>query len=466
MLSTLPKRRLRENVVLVAYGGGKDSSYSLAFCRAVQLMVFANQGETFRLRSVTNRHTAMPRAVMDNIDRAYRALRIPDDPDCEALLVDGDEVKPFQVDEVLAAPVIARNRVDLLMTGHRTAAESRPTFCNACNLSMVNSFGVAAAYDGGVDVIVTGDSPEEQRAYYLWVNRLTRHYGRNPAPSKETGFRRFLEKADDLAQVYFTGILGPDSAAEVESRRVTHEVPRALTFFSIYEDTRYSAAEHWHLLNDYLGFVFDELAFSFTESDCGAPTLMAHLRGLKCERLYRRSYAEGLAEYVGFALGLMRRKEFPERLIERMRARYADEDSINRMRAKANDFAREAFALGEDQLVCMLYSPFPGRGEGLEAYLAAEQPDLAAVAAEIHALLDETAESGDDRDLVTRLEELSGLGLERLRTLYRSPAIPGRGTHANGDLVGAILAGDPHKAVIPTRHAPGGPVVHELISGR
>jgi hypothetical protein len=29
-------------------------------------------------------------------------------------------------------------------------------------------------------------------------------------------------------------------------------------------------------------------AFSFTESDCANPTLMAHLRGLKCERLYGR----------------------------------------------------------------------------------------------------------------------------------------------------------------------------------
>ncbi|MGC7100194.1 hypothetical protein ACPZ19_36400 [Amycolatopsis lurida] len=465
LLAVLPKRRLQDNAVLVAYGGGKDSSYSLAFCRAVQLMVYAEKGETFRLRTVTNRHAGMPRAVMENIDRAYRALRIHEDPGCEALLVDGDEVKPFRADEALAPQVVARNRVDLLMTGHRTFAEPRPTFCNACNLSMVNSFGAAAAHDGGVDVIITGDSPAEQRSYYLWVNRLARSYGQNLDKSAESGFRRFLEKADDLAQAYFTDIFGPDAEAEIDDRRVTHDVPHELRFFSIYDDTRYSASGHWHLLNDHLGFVFDDLAFSFTESDCGTPTVMAHLRGLKCERLYRRSYREGLAEYVEFALELMRRKEFPERLIDTMRERYADDRDGERMRAKANAFALDAFGLTEPQLICMVYSPFPGRGERLDGYLEAEQPELFPRAGEIHALL-AAPDTEDGGELAARLESCSGLGLDRLRVLYRSPPASPAGPADGKDLMGAILAGDPHKAVIPTRHAPDGPVVHELISGR
>ncbi|AXB42536.1 hypothetical protein [Amycolatopsis albispora] len=465
LLAVLPKRRLQDNAVLVAYGGGKDSSYSLAFCRAVQLMVYAEKGETFRLRTVTNRHAGMPRAVMENIDRAYRALRIPEDPDCEALLVDGDEVKPFRAGEALAPQVVARNRVDLLMTGHRTFAEPRPTFCNACNLSMVNSFGAAAAYNGGVDVIITGDSPAEQRSYYLWVNRLARSYGENLDKTGESGFRRFLEKTDDLARAYFTDIFGPDAEAEIDRRRVTHDVPRELRFFSIYDDTRYSASEHWNLLNDYLGFVFDDLAFSFTESDCGTPTIMAHLRGLKCERLYRRSYRDGLGEYVEFALNLMRRKEFPERLIDTMRERYAGDHSGERMRAKANAFALDAFGLTEQQLICMVHSPFPGRGERLEAYLEAEQPDLLPRVADIHELLGAPdAEPGGE--LAERLERCSGLGLDWLRTLYRSPAPRPAGLTGGKDLMGEILAGDPHKAVIPTRHTPDGPVVHELISGR
>ena len=44
---------------------------------------------------------------------------------------------------------------------------------------------------------------------------------------------------------------------------------------------------------------------------------------------------------------------------------------------------------------------------------------------------------------------------------------PLRRTGRDGtDVIDVVLADDPHKAVIPTRHAPDGPAVLELISGR
>jgi 3'-phosphoadenosine 5'-phosphosulfate sulfotransferase (PAPS reductase)/FAD synthetase len=84
--------RLDDNVVLVAYGGGKDSTYTLAFVRMMQLLLHERHGSTFRLRAATNRHAGMPKAVMDNIDRVYRALCFGEDPACTALLVDDEEV--------------------------------------------------------------------------------------------------------------------------------------------------------------------------------------------------------------------------------------------------------------------------------------------------------------------------------------------------------------------------------------
>ena len=466
--AVLPHQRLADNIVLVAYGGGKDSSYMLAFVRALQLIVFDRHGTTFKLRAVTNRHAGMPRAVMENIDRAYRALAIAGDPDCEALLVDGSEVKPFRRDEPLAPQVVARNRLDLLMTGHRTFGEARPTFCNACNLSMVNSFGLAASHGSDVNVIITGDSRGEQRAYYLWVNRLALRFGRREKRAGEAGFRGFLKTTNDIAHAYFTDIYGPDADDEVTERRVAHDVPSALRFFSIFDDTHYASSNHWQLLTGYLGFQFDELAFSFTESDCANPTLMAHLRGLKCERLYGRSYGEGLEEYVRFAAWLMQQKEFPARLIETMRERYAGADAAERMRAMANGFAKDAFGLSEEQLVCMVYSPLAGHGERLHEYLEREHPSLAPQVHDAHALLgSQTTPAGlAERRLAAGLERVSGLKLERLRTLYRSPTISLAPDDGKANLVGAILAGDPHKQIIQTRRAPGGPVVREQLSGR
>jgi len=240
-------------------------------------------------------------------------------------------------------------------------------------------------------------------------------------------------------------------------------VPERLRFFSIYSDTAYSSRDHLELLTGFLGFQFDDLAFSFTESDCGNPALMAHLRGLKCERVFQRSYDEGLAEYVKFALALMAKKDFPPELIEQMRLRYEEPGAAARMRAVAGAYALETYGLTEDQLICMAYSPFAGHGAGLDTFLSREHPALAGRAADVHTLL--AGPDGDDAELAAALLEVSGLELTQLRVLYSSPVkqLSGEG---GTEVIDAVLAGDPHKAVIRTRHSAAGPHTLELISGR
>ncbi|MDQ1740226.1 MAG: hypothetical protein QOE53_1878 [Pseudonocardiales bacterium] len=452
--------QLERNLVMVAYGGGKDSSYTLAFVRAMQLLLLQTHGSTFRMRVATNRHAGMPHAVMANIDRGYQALGLPADPDCELLLIDGAEVSIFDVDTPQRDSVITRNRLDILMTGHRTFADGRPTFCNACNLSVVNAFGVAASYGDGADLIITGDSQQEQRQYTLWVGRLARRLNPDRAATG-TGLGRLLSTVDGIAQEYFADIHGSQAVDAIAERRVSHDVPDRLRFFSIYDDTEYASGDHMELLTGFLGFEFHDIAFSFTESDCGNPALMAHLRGLKCERVYQRSYAEGMQEYVDFALGLMRSKDFPPQLVEMMRTRYAGPDAATRMRRSAEDYARETFALTEEQLVCMVYSPFAEKGAGLSRFLIQEHPGLAEQVDALSALL--AGDSPDDQELVDELCRISGLSLPQLRVLYRSSL---RGSGGPTDAIDAVLVGDPHKALITTRFSKQGPAALEQISGR
>ncbi|HEX8304779.1 MAG TPA: hypothetical protein VF612_07865 [Jatrophihabitans sp.] len=453
--------QLERNLVMVAYGGGKDSSYTLAFVRTMQLLLLQAHGSTFRMRVATNRHAGMPRAVMENIDRGYRALGLPGDPDCELLLIDGAEVSIFDVDSPQRESVVTRNRLDILMTGHRTFADGRPTFCNACNLSVVNAFGVAASYGDGADLIITGDSQQEQRQYTLWVGRLARRLNPDRAATG-TGLGRLLSTVDGIAQEYFADIHGPQAVDAIAERRVSSDVPERLRFFSIYDDTEYASGDHMELLTGFLGFQFHDIAFSFTESDCGNPALMAHLRGLKCERVYQRSYAEGMQEYVDFALGLMRSKDFPPQLVELMRTRYAGPDATNQMRRSAEDYAHETFALTEEQLVCMVYSPFAEKGAGLSRFLNQEHPGLADQVDAISALL--AGESSDDEQpLAGELCRISGLSLSQLRVLYRSSL---RGSGSATDAIDAVLVGDPHKALITTRFSKQGPAALEQISGR
>lgn len=462
LLAALPDAdRLDRNLVMVAYGGGKDSSYTLAFVRTMQLLLLSQHGATFRMRVATNRHAGMPRAVLENIDREYRALRLPGDPDCELLLIDGDEVSVFDVDSPQREAVVRRNRLDILMTGHRTFADGRPTFCNACNLSVVNAFGVAASYGAGADLIITGDSQQEQRQYTLWVGRLARKL--NPdRPATGTGLGRLLSTVDGIAQGYFADIHGAESVDAIAERRVSHDVPERLRFFSIYDDTEYASGDHMELLTGFLGFEFDDIAFSFTESDCGNPALMVHLRGLKCERVYQRPYAEGMQEYVDFALGLMRSKDFPPQLVEQMQARYAGPDATAQMRRAAEAYALETFGLTEEQLVCMVYSPFADKGAGLSQFLSQEHPPLAERIEAVRALLAD--ELGQDDELAAELQRISALTLAQLRVLYRS-SLRGSGAGAT-DAIDAVLVGDPHKAVIRTRFSKHGPETVEQISGR
>ncbi|MFJ4340512.1 PqqD family protein [Streptomyces sp. NPDC088915] len=455
-----PHGGVRDSTVLVGYGGGKDSSYTVAFVRAVQLFAARRDGTLFTLRSATNRHAGMPRAVMENIDRTYRALGMYDDPSCELLLLDGGRIRPFRHDLPADPAVTARNRADILMTGHRTAAQARPTFCNACNLSMANSFGLAAAHGRGADLIVTGDSREEQRDYAVWINRLGRQVGHDPRARRRTGFPRVLGALDTVSRAYARTIHGE---ATPEDPGVHADVPADLSFFSIFEDTPYDSGSHWELLTEFLGFRFDDLAFSFTESDCANPALMAHLRGLTCEHVYGRSYDDGMDEYVSFALRLMRRKDFPQRLIDRMAERYAGTPARAAVRDAVERFAAEAYDLTPQHLVCLVHAPFTARGQRLSAFLRAEHPELAAAEPALRALLAAPADepvTGPDLELAASLEEISGLTLPQARRLYADDR-PG-----SGALVNRILEDDPHKELISTRHSADGPTVHELLSGR
>lgn len=459
LLAALPdSKNPANNRVLLAYGGGKDSSYMVAYVRYIQGLIWQQHGSTFQLRISTNRHAAMNSSVMENIDRVYRALQIHDDDFTECLVTDGLQIRHFDRHLPMPDSVRQQNRNDVLMNGHRFRADARSTFCNACNLSMVNSFGLAAHFEGGVDVIITGDSPQEQIAYLAWARHLSRLFNA-PVADKTRGFSGFLQTLDGVAERYFADIYGADQVTP--AHRITWQLERDPLFFNIYQDTAYEAGAHWALLTEFMHFRFDELMFSFSESDCGNPTLMAHIRGLRAETLMQRSYAEGIREYVRFALGLMEQKDFPPQLIAEMAARYQDDAAIERARQRAAEFAEQAFGLNEAQLVCMIYSPFIAQGHQLNAWL--QQLNEAPDEQSIRALL---CGDSDDVLLAQQLEQLSGLTVAQLRQCWRSAQVSSLLDGSRGDALSRVLRFDPHKAVIQVNNGALQDIVTEVVSGR
>ncbi|WLG89582.1 hypothetical protein [Pseudomonas cucumis] len=452
---------LADYKLMVAYGGGKDSSYTVSLIRAVQLHLNVLHGRTFFLRIANMRHAGVPDAVMANIDRVYRALHLYDDPRVEMLVVDHQQIRPFERHLPFPEQVRAMNRFDVLMNGHRTAGDGRPTFCNSCNLAVADFYGRAAWWQGGVDAVVTGDSRKEQKHYFTWIMRLAQRLGLNVDECRRQGFRGLLQALDGVAQVYFVELFGEGFDEQRAERRVASGSESAdPDFISIYDLVSYRVEDHWELITEFLDFRFEELAFSFTESDCANPMLMAHFRGLKAQYVQGRHYHDGISEYLELAQGLMRKKEMPQRLIDLAMSAYAGAEGKDARRALANRFASEAFGLDETQLTCLQFAPFVDRGRELSSFITACHPQRLADLEDLHLVL---AGSRHDSALSLWLNQVSGLPLPALRSLYAHQQID---FDSDSSLIARVRAGDPHKGRI-TRFDPAtGENVVELVSGR
>ncbi|WP_442113966.1 hypothetical protein [Pseudomonas sp. NUPR-001] len=447
--------------LLVAYGGGKDSSYTVSLIRAVQLQLNVLHGQTFQLRIANMRHAGVPDAVMANIDRVYRALNLYDDERVEVLVVDHQQIRPFE--RTLPFPQAVRdiNRFDVLMNGHRTAGDGRPTFCNSCNLAVADFYGRAAWWQGGVNAVVTGDSRKEQKHYFTWIMRLAERLGLDVATCRREGFRGLLQALDGVAQHYFVELFGEGFDQQRAERRVASGSASAdPQFISIYDLVSYRVDDHWELITEFLDFRFEELAFSFTESDCANPMLMAHFRGLKAQYVQGRSYHQGIDEYLELAKALMHKKEMPERLIQLALAPYRDAQGKDARRALANRFAAEAFGLDECQLICLQFAPFVDRGRALSRYITLCHPQRLGDVQRLHQVL---AGDLEDPALSLWLNQVSGLPLTAVRSLYAHDLID---FNSDRSLIARVRAGDPHKGRITHQDPVSGAQVVELVSGR
>ena len=125
LLNLLGDEDISQKTVLLAYGGGKDSSFAVGFVRLMQLIILHENKRTFRLRVATNRHSGVLKPVLNNIDRVYKKLKMYNDPLVELLLIDGANVSLFDSNTPIPDQIINRNRKDILMTGHLCHGEAR-----------------------------------------------------------------------------------------------------------------------------------------------------------------------------------------------------------------------------------------------------------------------------------------------------------------------------------------------------
>ena len=449
--------------VLVAFGGGKDSAFALAIIRMLQLLHFEKNRDVFHLRVATNRHPGMPRAVLMNIDRAYKSLEMYADPACELLMVDGDDIRPFDVTQSISHHSRETARISVLLTGHQTQGNGRPTFCNQCNLDLARFFSLLLSSPGASQLLVTGDSSSELRAYYAWMSHAAKRVG-IPRTEGAKSLPEMLTTLNVLHHKYADelGTPSPPSVADTS-------VLQSPEFFRLFSFITYRAEDHWALLTEFLGFTFDDVAFSFTETDCGNPSLMAHIHGLKYERLLGRSYTEGINQYAEYGIALMERKQFPEHLIQAMKDRYTSAGAIEATREQMAAYAFDAFGITNEQLICMVFSPFTASARHLERYLSSEQRTLLEHIEPIKRIL--RGDAGESVSgpswLSSRLVEISGLDLYRLQYLFSIQVDPAVAISQGGQTVlSALFDGDPHKRRVVMPSADSGENEQQWLSGR
>lgn len=448
--------------VLVAFGGGKDSAYTVAMLRAAQLSIAGRSPTTFKLRVANMRHAGMTSAVMDNIHRCYSALFLHDDPRVELLVVDHQYVQAFEPDLPFSSAGREQNRSDMLLSGHLTAGDARTTFCNACYLSMAECLGRAAHWGDGVSAVVSGESLKEQKQYATWITRLARRNGQSVERWHALDFNQAISTLDSVGRAYYRELYGEESMPMdfMLKPSAFPNTSRGPAFLAVTDLIGFRTEEHWALLTDFLGFRFDDLAFSFSESDCANPLLMAHMRGLRAQFVQGRDYAEGIAEYLVLGAEMMRRKRMPKRLIQQALAAYDGPDKIEARRTLAAGYAQEAFGLNEAQLVCLLFAPFADEGAQLEAFLRACHPGMLVAQADLHKAL--SGQPAPDQ-VVQWLVDVSGLSLQGLQNLYARARVD---FADDSSIIARVRASDPDKAWVTTVDQVTGEPLAERVSGR
>lgn len=449
--------RLSQFKVLVAHGGGSTSGQCLAMVRAAQLSLAVRYPATFMLRVATYRHSGMGCEVMANIERGYAALSLHDDPRVELLVVDDQQVQAYDPLAPLSAATRLRNRTDLLVAGHLGSGDSRGSLCHGCYLGRADFYQRVTAWNGGVHALVSGQPPNRLRRYLAWGRRAARHAGLGTGSSEGEGGDTLLEVVSQVGEAYYRQLYGE----KLSLRRLPR--PRrkpCVVRVDMHDLLAAAPQEHWRLLVEFLGFRFSAQAMGFSETACANPLLMAHLRGLCAEQVQRRSYADGVAEYLAAARQLMLRKGSPEHLVELMLSAYDDPHKLQERRALAQEHARAGYQVDEDQLVCLLYAPFVDSGRQLPSYLQHCHPQRVDSLALLHQVLQGTR---NDEGLARWLTEVSGLPMPALRRLYGQRGAYGPGPQT---LIARLRASDPDGARVPTLDPATGTISMQRVCGR
>ena len=391
--------------VLIAHGGGEVSSYTLAMLRAAQLTIAGRTPKTFQLRVATLRYAGMTQATLETLNQGYSALFFHDDPRVELLMVENQDVQPFNHQRPASSAARAVSQRNMLLMGHLTSGDIRATLCNDTYLAFGDFYQRVSTWSGGVHAMVSGDSPRKQSQYLAWLKKTASATGLDFAPGKPMSLTGLFARMEEWSVACYRDLYGEHYVGPEGPGRGGH---RHLAYIGIADLLDDVDVPRSTLLSGFLAHKPDPLDFHFSHPAYPNPLLMAHLHGLQAQCLRELSYEHGVESFVRQAMGYMHRQQIPTELI----AEASSQDG----RVLSTTYAQEFFGLDEGQLTCLLFAPFIHHGERLEGFLRQCHPGMLVALPELHKAL----QGKPAADMLQQwLVDTSGLPLPLLQHVYR-----------------------------------------------
>ncbi|MEG0859916.1 MAG: hypothetical protein RSD81_22900 [Pseudomonas sp.] len=414
--------RIKDLRLMFIFDARQPSAQALACLRAAQLSIAARSPGTFQLRVATAWQAGMSPTAEANIDSTFSRLFMHDDPRVDLLVLDAGQLLPYDSRRPPSSGQQQAERQEWLLCGHLSGdAPLLANFASHGYLNLSELARQALRWKGGVDAIISAESLSDRKRYLAWSRRSLRSadlLGVRPIHSCATSL---LDGMGELRTRYLNLLQGEQEVSGQQPEPDTGYRP-ALRFITIDDLVADPDLAQGERLSRFLGFCFDEQAFSCGRSGSANPLLLAHMQGLRAVFIDNTCYRDGIELHLQQIRHLMQRKGVPATLQTRV-LDYWQPDMLEQRRAQANDFALRAYGLSEAQLVCQLFGPFVGQGLQLETFLRRCHPGMLVAVPYLHkALRGQPA----PEPVVQWLLDISGLPLDVLRKLYEREPLPAR----------------------------------------
>ncbi|WP_338579066.1 hypothetical protein [Pseudomonas sp. ML2-2023-6] len=435
--------------VMVVHEGGKECAYTLAFLRAAQLSIAGRSPHTFILRIAILRQPRMTANVMERIQAQCSELFIYDDSRVELLLVDEQGTAQLHKQVAFESLSSVMDRTQVLMSGHLTQGDARATFFYADLLARAKLYRRACEWGVKVDALIDRRPPAHLGQYVLWIQQVARQHGHAPYGEHREDFEGAVKLCSKLDDDYKQQLQLPT----VPSREISAvETDNDINVINVFDCLCHEVDVLHSQVLMFIEGPWNIKTLDIEEPQTAVVLLAAHVHGL------RGAYQHGVEYSVGVDAFLRRasienkcNERFKGQLIKHLGTVFNTPKRISKLHGAATRYLRELHGVSDEQLGCLICSPFVNQARGLESFLQSCYPEkLQFIHRFRQVLIDHNAASQAD---VSWLESVSGLSLASLQALYHMQKIDSR---PGNSLIATLWAHDPNNK--PWCAAPAGQV--------